>query len=152
MMSSSNSGPAATIERGLADEVLMQIRPAPLWDFLGCELLDAMPGTSTVRLPARRQHDLSSNSGDGAARGGVLATLADMAANCALMTVLRPHERCMTIDFIVHHLAPACGDLLATGTVRRRDGRTVVIDVEITTGDNEEVAFGRATFAMLRRG
>ncbi len=152
MKLSLDNGLSATAERILADDVLTRLQPAPFWDYLGCELLDAAPGTSTVLLPAGPTYGRSSTKGDGAVHVGVLATLADMAANCALMTVLRPDERCTTVDFIVHHLGPARGDLLATGTVRRRDGRTVVIDVEVTTGDKEEVAFGRTTFALLRRG
>ncbi len=151
MGSSSDGGTGAADGQGLAGEVLARLRPAPFWDFLGCELVDAAPGTATVRLPARVEYGRSSNTGDGTAHGGLLATLADMTAACALMTVLAPDEARTTIDLTVHYLGPARGDLLATGAVRRRGGRTAVIDVDITAGSDEPVAIGRATFAVLRR-
>jgi acyl-coenzyme A thioesterase PaaI-like protein len=72
-----------------------------------------------------------------------------MAASCALITLLGEDEGRTTIDLTVHYLAPAKGDLTAVATVRRRGGRTAIIDVELTAMDTL-AAIGRATFAILR--
>lgn len=101
-------------------------------------------------LPARTEFGRSSNTGDGTAHGGVVASLIDMAASCALITTLGEHEGRTTIDLTTHFLAPARGNLTATAAVRRRGGRTAVIDVEVTSESGELAAIGRATFAILR--
>lgn len=144
-----DESPPAAGDPVLAAAVLERLRPAPFWDHLGCELVAAAPGTAAVRLPARPQFGRSTNSGDGAAHGGAVAALIDMAASCALITVLAPDEGRTTIDLAVHYLAPARGDLTATATIRRRGGRTAVIDVEAAADGDVLVALGRAVFAVL---
>jgi uncharacterized protein (TIGR00369 family) len=134
----------------LAQTVLRRLQPAPFWDHLGCELVDASPGCATVRFPNRPEHGRSSNTGDGSAHGGAIASLVDMAASCALLTVLGPEEGRTTIDLSVHFLAPARGRLTAIATVRRRGGRTAFIDVDVGADDGTLVAVGRTVFAVLR--
>lgn len=137
-------------DRTPADAVLARLRPAPFWDHIGCTLLAAGHGSATVRFPNRPEHGRSSNTGDGSAHGGAIASLIDMAAACALLTVLAEHESRTTLDLSVHYLAPARGELTATATVRRRGGRTAVIDVEVVAGDGSLCALGRTVFAVLR--
>jgi uncharacterized protein (TIGR00369 family) len=134
----------------LVDAVLDRLQPAPFWDHLGCTLPVAEPGRATVRFPNRPEHGRSSNTGDGSAHGGAIASLVDMAASCALLTVLAESERRTTIDLNVHFLAPGRGELTATATVRRRGGRTAVIDIDVSGDDETLVALGRAVFAILR--
>jgi uncharacterized protein (TIGR00369 family) len=129
--------------------VLDRLQPAPFWDHLGCTLLAAEPGRATVRFPNRPEHGRSSNTGDGTAHGGAIASLVDMAASCALLTVLAEQEGRTTIDLAVHFLAPGRGELTAAATVRRRGGRTAVIDIEVAGSDERLVALGRAVFAIL---
>jgi len=132
-----------------ADQILARLQPAPFWDHLGCRLEDAAPSRATVRLEVQPEHGRSSNTGDGSAHGGAIAALVDMASSCALLTVLKPDEGRTTIDLSVHYLAPAKGDLRAEATVRRRGGRTAVIDVEVLSEDGSLAALGRTTFAIL---
>lgn len=131
-------------------DILRRLQPAPFWNAMGCELTGAGEGRVTVRLPKRREHGRSSNtSGVHSAHGGAIATLIDMAASCALLTVLKPEEGRTTIDLNVHFLAPATGDLQATATVVRRGGRTAFLDIEVTCGDGTPAALGRTVFAIL---
>ena len=136
----------------LVAEVMRRLQPAPFWDHLGCELLSAAPGSASVRFPNRPEHGRSSNTGDGSAHGGAIASLVDMAASCALLTILRENESRTTVDLAVHYLAPARGRLTATAMVRRRGGRTAVIDVEVVAEDGTLAALGRTVFAVLRSG
>lgn len=141
---------SARTDSGLVTTVLARLQPAPFWDHMGCTLLVAAPGAATVRFPNRPEHGRSSNTSDGSAHGGAIASLIDMTASCALLTVLGPAESRTTIDLSAHYLAPARGPLTATATVRRRGGRTAVIDVEVLDGDGGLAALGRAVFAVLR--
>ncbi len=137
-------------ETALIAEVLRRLQPAPFWDAMGCILTGAAEGRVTVRLPERHEHGRSSNtSGVHSAHGGAIATLIDMAASCALLTVLRPEEGRTTIDLNVHFIAPGTGDLEATASVRRRGGRTAFLDIEVTSGDGTIAALGRTVFAIL---
>jgi uncharacterized protein (TIGR00369 family) len=144
------SGEAETLT--LAEDVLRRLQPAPFWDHLRCELIEAAPGMALVRFPYGDEYGRSTNTGDRSAHGGAVASLIDMASSCALMTLLGSEESRTTIDLAAHYLAPARGDLLARATVRRRGGRTAVIDTEVTAEDGTLAALGRATFAIVRRG
>ena len=131
--------------------VMSRLNPAPFWEHLGCELVAAGEGSATVRLASRPEFGRSGGTGDGTAHGGVIASLIDATASCALITLLSADEGRTTIDLTVHYLAPAQGDLSATATIRRRGGRTAVIDIEAFSASGELCAIGRATFAILRR-
>jgi uncharacterized protein (TIGR00369 family) len=137
-------------DSALAGRVLARLQPAPFWDHLGCTLLAAAAGSATVRFPNGPEHGRSSNTGDGAAHGGAIASLVDMAASCAVLTLIGEEERRTTVDLSVHYLAAAKGALTATATVRRRGGRTVVLDVEVLAADGTLAALGRTVFAVSR--
>ncbi len=130
------------------DGVFAQLKPGPFWYHLGAELLEVSPGRSLVRVPTRREFERSGGFNDGSAHGGIVASVIDMAASCALITVLRDGETRSTIDLSVHYLSPARGDLSAVAEVRRRGGRTAVIDIELTC-EGQLVALGRAVFAII---
>lgn len=136
-------------EPSLAAAILDRLQPAPYWDHVGCRMVSVAPGRVTVRLPARSAHGRSSNTGDGTLHGGMVATLIDMAASCAVISVIDRNHGRTTIDLSVHYLAPARGDLEAAATVRRRGGRTAIVDIEVTDEAQVLVALGRATFALL---
>ena len=141
---------SAPNDAALVDSVIARLQPAPFWDHLGCTLLAATTGSATVRFPNRPEHGRSTNSGDGSAHGGAIASLIDMASSCALLTTLAEHESRTTIDLAVHYVAPARGKLTAIATIRRRGGRTAFIDVEVLAEDGSLAALGRTVFAVLR--
>lgn len=131
----------------LAASVLRRLQPAPFWDHVGAELVEVVPGSAIVRVPARPEFGRSGGGGAYSAHGGIVATTIDMAASCALITLLGEDEGRATLDLSVHYLAPARADIVASATVRRRGGRTAVVDIELESG-GEIVALGRATFVI----
>lgn len=132
-------------------DVLRRLQPAPYMDHLGCELVAATPGSATVRFDVRPEHGRSSAPpSELAAHGGTLASLVDITASAALITVLAEDEGRTTVDLSIHYLAPARGTLTAVGSVRRRGGRTAVLDVEVSDADGVLVAIGRCTFMIIR--
>ncbi len=137
-------------ENDLKSLVLERLGQHPFVDRLGCELVAATEGSVRVRLPWRAEHGRSGVAGGGESslHGGAAASLADVAASCALLTVLADGEGRTTIDLSIHYLAPLRGDVIAAAQVRRRGGRTAIIDVEITDASATLGAIARATFAI----
>ena len=136
------------------DALLERIGPRPFVQHLGAEFVSVEPGLVRMRLPWRVEHCRSGlRPGDQPAlHGGAAASLADAAASAALVTVLREGEGRTTIDLMIHYLAPLRGAVTAEARVRRRGGRTAIIDVELHGEDGETGAIARATFAILRSG
>lgn len=89
------------------------ITTMPALRHLGIEVVALSPGHAEVRLPERAeltQHD-------GYVQGGLLGTLADVAAGCAAGTELPAGWVNMTADYTVKLVAPARGTLTAHGRV-----------------------------------
>ncbi|GEM_PF-854941 len=135
-------------------ELLARVGARPFVDHLGAVFVHAEPGLVQMRLPWRTEHCRSGlQLGDEPSlHGGAAASLADAAASAALVTVLREGEGRTTIDLMIHYLAPLRGEVTAVARVRRRGGRTAIIDVELTGEDRELGAIARATFAIRRGG
>jgi uncharacterized protein (TIGR00369 family) len=137
----------------LRELVLERVGRRPFVQHVGAELVTAEAGLVTLRLPWRAEHVRSgAEPGDEPTlHGGVAASLADIAASSALVTVLAPGEGRATIDLSIHYLAPLRGETTAVARVRRRGGRTAVIDIEIAGEDGAIGALARATFAIQPR-
>lgn len=94
----------------------------PALRHLGVEVVELGPGRAEVRLPEREeltQHD-------GYVQGGLLGTLADVAAGCAAATLLPPGQVNMTADLTIKLTAPARGTVTAHGRVASA-GRSVTV-------------------------
>lgn len=113
--------------------------------WLGLELLDAGSGSVVIGMACRP--DFGGNTDGTYVHGGLLATLADIAGDFALVTQVG--IGLPTIDLRIDYLRPAALDdyLRATATVVRR-GRTLgVADVVVTNGDGRELAVGRGLYS-----
>ncbi|WP_298328715.1 PaaI family thioesterase [Haloactinopolyspora sp.] len=113
--------------------------------WLGLELLDAKPGQVVIGMAGRPE--FCGNTDGTYIHGGLLATLADIAADFALVTQVG--IGLPTIDLRMDYLRPAKpGDYLrAVGTVVRR-GRTLgVADALVANGDGVKLAVGRGLYS-----
>lgn len=101
-------------------------------------------GSVVVGLSYRPE--FSGRRGENFFHGGVLASLADIAAHAAV--ALRAGGMAPTIDLRIDYLRPApAGELLATARILKA-GRTVSrADVEIRDCDGQLVAVGRGAFS-----
>lgn len=116
---------------------------------MGIDLIEAEPGRGLVGIEVAEQH-LNTN---GVVHGGVIASLIDTAAGCAVRTLRAPEEMRerphATSDLHVSYLAAAKGRrLVAEGRVTRL-GRTLIFS-EVTVTDEAErlVARGLVTLAI----
>lgn len=88
------------------------------------ELLEIAPGSVTIAFPVA---DRLTTVGTGIVMGGVLATVADVAAGLSILTVLDPPRPVTTIDFAFHAIAAAKGErIVCVGQVERA-GRQISI-------------------------
>src|SRR5581483_8819132 len=153
-MANAEQIPEDAVNQSTLDALLARIGLRPFVEHLGAEFMHAESGLVRMRLPWRAEHCRSGlQPGDAPSlHGGAAASLADAAASAALVTVLREGEGRTTIDLMIHYLAPLRGAVTAEARVRRRGGRTAIIDVELCGEDGETGALARATFAILKGG
>jgi uncharacterized protein (TIGR00369 family) len=85
--------------------------------------------------------------------GGVVASLAELAAEIALSSTLGPGESIVSsVDVGLSYLTSALGDpTVAEGRVLRKGGRLCVCDVEVSDGEKGGMnAKARVSFAIVR--
>lgn len=105
----------------------------PFADLIGVELTDVGGGHAEGSVEMRPE--LSWNSEEVLAHGGVTFTLADTVGGAALVSLVdRPVP---TVDMRIDYLAAARGDLSAEADVRRVGGQVGVVDVQVY-GDSTE--------------
>lgn len=119
---------------------------APFALTLGIVVRQASEGKSELFLPftpanTNRKHDV---------HGGVLGTLLDMAGSYALRSIEPRPKGVATITMTVNFMAPAQGDLTATGTVVK-SGRTIGwCDCRIVDAQGQLVATASATYRIIQ--
>lgn len=113
--------------------------------WLGLRLLEAVPGSVVVGMHCRPE--FSGDTEGTYVHGGLLATLADIAGDFALITEVG--FGLPTIDLRIDYLRPAKpGDSLrAAGRVVRRGRQLGVADVVVTDAGGRELAVGRGLYS-----
>jgi uncharacterized protein (TIGR00369 family) len=88
----------------------------------------------------------------GLVHGGLVCTLADSAAGCAVHTTLEPGVGYTSIDITVNYLRPvtlASGTLVATGRVTKPGRRVALATAEVTDGAGRLVATATSNCLIL---
>jgi uncharacterized protein (TIGR00369 family) len=113
--------------------------------WLGIELVEFEPGRVVLRLPYRPE--FLADEHDSYVHGGILATLADIAGDFALISQIG--RGLPTIDLRVDYLrpVPAGTELVAEGRTVRLGRSIGVADVEIRAVGGKAVAVGRAVYS-----
>jgi uncharacterized protein (TIGR00369 family) len=132
---------------GLAQLMAMrsgEMPPPPIMDTLGFTDLRPEPGRVVVEMPAAEFH----YNPLGTVHGGVISTLLDTAAACAVHTTLAAGELYTSVDLTVKFLRPVTVDsglLACEGTVIQRGRRTALAQAQLTDGDGRLVAHATST-------
>ncbi|GAA2437916.1 thioesterase family protein [Actinomadura vinacea] len=131
------------------EDVQREILASPFHRWLGIRVVALGERSITVEVPWR--DEFVSNPERGTAHGGVLAALADLAADWALVgTVGRAVP---TLDLRLDYLRPARpGPLTAVGTVLKPGRHVAVSEAVVTGADGKIVAVGRGTFLAAAGG
>ena len=124
---------------------------APIMDTLGITDLLPEPGRVVVQMPAAEFH----YNPLGGMHGGVISTLLDTAAACAVHTTLAVGETYTSVDLTVKFLRPVTVDsgvLACEGTVIQRGRRTALAQAQLADGAGKLVAHATSTCLIMRAG
>ena len=113
--------------------------PPPIMATLGFTDFRPEPGRVVVEMPAAEFH----YNPLGGVHGGVISTLLDTAAACAVHTTLAPGELYTSLDLTVKFLRPVTVDsgvLTCEGTVIQRGRRTALAQAQLTDERGKLVA------------
>ena len=116
-----------------------ELPPPPIMATLGITDLRPEAGRVVVEMPAAGFH----YNPLGGVHGGVLSTLLDTAAACAVHSTLAVGERYTSLDLTVKFLRPVTvesGLLTCEGTVIQRGRRTALAQARLTDGAGRLVA------------
>lgn len=118
----------------------------PLHQYFGLTLEDVREGYARCVMNANEH-----NRGGvhGAAHGGVLAFLCDVAALAAVHTMLRSDERAAgTAELNISYLSPAVGGVVAEARVLRKGRTLAVTDLDLRDAAGKLLAKGRVSYAL----
>ena len=121
-----------------------EMPPPPIMDTLGFTDLRPEPGRVVVEMPAAEFH----YNPLGTVHGGVISTLLDTAAACAVHTTLAAGAFYTSVDLTVKFLRPVTVDsglLTCEGTVIQRGRRTALAQAQLTDGTGRLVAHATST-------
>ncbi|WP_327371697.1 PaaI family thioesterase [Streptomyces sp. NBC_01217] len=125
------------------------IAPPPFAGMLGVDLISVSEGSATFALtPAEHHYNTL-----GTVHGGVLSTLLDSAAGCAVHTMLPPGDAYTSLDLTVKFLRPVSlltGRLTCTGSVEHLGRRTALARAAITDTQGQLVATALSSCLIMR--
>ncbi len=135
-----NDTPLTETELARLREAFTQV---PFAHLLGMEFVAAERGAATMRLKVRDELTRM----ESIVHGGVIASLLDTAAAFAVLTLLEPDERTVTVDLTIHYLRPATsGEIQAQARVLRAGRRLVILAVQATDPDGDLIATSTMTY------
>lgn len=123
----------------------------PIMDTLGLTDLRPEPGRVVVEMPVATFH----YNPLGTVHGGVISTLLDTAAACAVHTTLAAGEVYTSLDLTVKFLRAVTVDsglLTCEGTVIQRGRRTALAQAQLTDAAGKLVAHATSTCLIMRAG
>jgi uncharacterized protein (TIGR00369 family) len=134
------------------DQVVDRVRASfgrqGLMRLLGARLAVVEPGRVRIDLPRRpevsQQH--------GYVHAGATSAIADTAGGYAALTLMPATSEVLTVEYKLNLLAPAAGDLEATGTVLRPGRTLTVCRLEVFSLDGDQrklVAAGQQTLISV---
>ncbi|MEM7504047.1 MAG: PaaI family thioesterase [Pseudomonadota bacterium] len=120
---------------------------APFEEHLGMEIVSALEGKATLRMPFRRELA----QGDALLHGGALISLADTAMVMAIKSTVLPKTRFVTVTANIDYLAPVThGTVTANAEITKREGRKLFGEVAVFDENDQQVVAFSTLFVLLR--
>ncbi len=126
-----------------------RLPPPPMAVLIGAELISLGEGEAVFRCTP----DESTHNPRGIAQGGLLCTLLDFAASCAVHTLLPAGAGFTSIELKVSFLAPLradAGRIEALGRTLRVGGRVAFAEAHARDATGELVGHATTSFAVTR--
>jgi len=128
-----------------------ELPPPPVMVTLGIELVEFSHGRAVFALDPQEMH----YNPLGSVHGGVLATLLDSAAGCAVHSVLPAGTGYTTLDLNTRYLRPVTTDtgrITVTGAVLSRGSRTALAEAKVTDAGDRLLAHATSTCLIFPIG
>jgi uncharacterized protein (TIGR00369 family) len=125
-----------------------QLPAPPVMNLLGVERLEVDEGRVAVAMTPREFH----YNPLGTVHGGILATLLDTAAGCAVHSTLPAGIGYTSLDLVTRFLRPvtvASGVLRCEGTVLARGRTTALAEARLTDGKSRLVAHATSSCRLF---
>ena len=125
-----------------------ELPPPPVMATIGIEAVEFSEGRVQFALDPHEMH----YNPLGSVHGGVIATLLDSAAGCAVHSVLPAGTGYTSLDLSTKFLRPvnsATGRITVTGTVISRGSRTALAEARLTDGDGRLLAHATSTCLLF---
>jgi len=120
----------------------------PIMQTLAIEPVDVGPGWIRFALEPHEMH----YNPLGTVHGGVIATVLDSAAACAVHSVLTAGQGYTSLDLTSKYLRPVTaetGRVIVTGTVLSRGARTALAEARLTDGRDRLLAYATSTCMLF---
>jgi uncharacterized protein (TIGR00369 family) len=122
------------------------VASAPYYQLLKISLDQIDVGFARFRMPFRKKLTQAYD----VVHGGAIATLADTAVAFAMMTMIQPGEKVVTVEFKINFLSPvAKGEMIGEARIIDKGRRLALADMEVKTVDGKLIAKGLATYRIL---
>jgi uncharacterized protein (TIGR00369 family) len=128
-----------------------EVPPPPIAQLLNMRLREVDHGLAVFEC----EPDESVYNPIGVVHGGLVCTLADSAAGCAVHTTLAPSVAYTSVDITVNYLRPVTlnsGTLTVTGKVVRSGRRMALATVEVHDSANRLVATASSNCLIMTPG
>lgn len=122
------------------------VESAPYYQLLQITLEQIDVGFARFRMPFRKEltHPYA------IVHGGAIASLADTAVAFALMTLVGPGEKVLTVEFKINFLAAVNeGEMISEARVIDKGKKMAIADMEVRNQHGKLVAKGLATYMIL---
>lgn len=125
-------------------EIKLPFPPPPFWELLGIEVVEMHEGYAKLVMPFHEKL----TQPYGIVHGGALFSLADSAIAIAIVSVVEPDKKLLTIEMKINYLAPVKEGLMEAEAKILRRGRIIPAEVDIMN-NNKLVAKAIATYIIL---
>ena|SRR5207249_1816397 len=133
-----------------AAQVRASFRKQGMMKLLGARITRVEKGL--VEISARNRSEISQQ--DGFVHAGAMASLADSAGGYAVLSLLPPDSRVLSVEFKINFTAPAIGRLVRGRGRVKKLGRTIAIcEIEVESvrhGKWRSCAWGSQTVYCIR--
>ena len=139
------NGQTMTLSSELHDEILGRIHQIPIVETLQIKIVSLSDGFCEAKVPRKLSYDGVFKS----FHGGLLMTIADIAACFAIFTKTGPHVKLTTTDMNIRFLSPCLSDVAAKAKVIKL-GRTLCpVSVDLFDENSNHVAIAQVNYMLL---
>ncbi|MBI2487821.1 MAG: PaaI family thioesterase [Deltaproteobacteria bacterium] len=125
-------------------EIRLPFPSPPFWELLGIEVVEMHEGYAKLVMPFHEKL----TQPYGIVHGGALFSLADSAIAIAIVSVVEPDKKLLTVEMKINYLAPVKEGLMEAEAKILRRGRIIPSEVDIMN-NNTLVAKAIATYIIL---